>query len=276
MLLLRLSGMRDDILLVCLTILGPAFCWLPVSVQPNLEVSGWIPLAFAAVCTGLSTTLHGRGWPLFLLAATFGTFGGLCFNYAIQWPSDPIAGTLVPYSIAVNTVLAFLVSLLTGLVGRRLSVSNARHRRAILIVLLGFVAFGPAMLAMTAPLVRRRLARNDRLASERFTSLRRAVQRTAAEAADPMGICDGSLLQQNYVGPTFSREDWRRITGNYVKQDGYFFMVYCREKGGYTIDAQPIGDRGYGTRHFCADESRMLGCRVDWNGSRYQCLSCTK
>src|SRR6266849_11216471 len=111
--------MRCEIPLVLLTILGSAFCWLPVSVEPNLEVSSWIPLAFAALCTGLSTILNPRGWPLFLLGSTFGTFGGLCLSYAIWWPSDPIAGPLVSYSIAVNTIVSFLVSLFTGLVGRR-------------------------------------------------------------------------------------------------------------------------------------------------------------
>jgi hypothetical protein len=53
-------------------------------------------------------------------------------------------------------------------------------------------------------------------------------------------------------------------------------MVYCREKGGYMIDAHPISERGYGTRHFCTDESGRLGCRVEWNGSRYRCLPRTK
>jgi hypothetical protein len=91
-------------------------------------------------------------------------------------------------------------------------------------------------------------------------------------------------LQRFAVIP-FSDEDWRVIADNYVRQDGYTFihqdgysyMVYCREKaGGYTIAAFPARDQGDGTRQFCADESGRLGCRMEWNGSRFGCLPCKK
>jgi hypothetical protein len=144
------------------------------------------------------------------------------------------------------------------------------------VALLGLVAFGPVTLALTPPLVGYRIVRNDRVAAERFTSLKNAVERTAAEAGDPKRICDGSALQRHYDGPPFSDEDWRRITGNYVRQNGYVFMVYCREQGGYTIDARPSRARGDGTRQFCTDESGRLGCNMEWNRSRRECLPCIK
>src|ERR1700730_5077771 len=78
----------------------------------------------------------------------------------------------------------------------------------------------------------------------------------------------------NYSGPHFGDEDWQRITGNYVSQDGYFFMVYCREKAGDTIDADPVRDGVDGSRRFCMDESGRLGCAMEWNGSRHNCLPC--
>ena len=102
------------------------------------------------------------------------------------------------------------------------------------------------------------------------------MERTAAEVKDPNHLCDGAELEHHYSGPPFSDEDWRRITGNYVKQDGYFFMVYCREKGGYTIDAGPARERGDGTRRFCTDESGKVGCRMEWDHSRHQCLPCQR
>ncbi len=265
--------MCSNALLVLLTALGSALCWWPVSAKPSLDLPSWIPLACAAISTGLSTSLNHSRWPLFLLASGLGTFAGLCLSYWIWWPSDPIAGPWVPYSVAANTVAAVLVSLAAGLAARRLSMSNRTWRPAVWVALFGCVAFGPVALALTSPLVEQRIARNDRIAAERFTSLKNAVERTA-EAGGSGRLCDGRALELHYSGPPFSDEDWRRITGNYVKQDGYFFMVYCREKGGYTIDAGPARGPEDGTRRFCSDESGKVGCRMEWDRSRYKCLPC--
>jgi hypothetical protein len=268
--------MRSDAFLVFLAVMGSALCWWPVSMEPNLDLPLWVPLACAALCIGLSTTLSRRRWSLFVLASAIGAFGGLCLSYAIWWPSDPIAGPLVPYSVAAGTIAVLLLSLVAGLAGRKLSPLTEAYRSTIWVALLGLVAFGPVTFALTPPLVGYRIARNDRVAAERFASLKNAVERTAAEAGDPKRICGGSALQRHYAGPPFSDEDWRRITGNYVKQDGYFFMVYCRENGGYTVDAGPVRDRGDGTRRFCTDESGRLGCGMEWNRSRNKCLPCMK
>jgi len=97
-----------------------------------------------------------------------------------------------------------------------------------------------------------------------------------AEAGDPGRICEGRALKRHYSGPPFTEEDWRRIAGNAVKQDGYYFMVYCHEQGGYTIHAIPWGGKGDGTRQFCADESGKVGCGMTWNRSRNACIPCTK
>lgn len=268
--------MRSDAFLVFLIVMVSALSWWPVFMKPNLDLPSWVPLVCAALCTGLSTSLNPRRWPLFLLASAIGTFGGLCLSSAIWWPSDPIAGPWVPFGVAAATIAAVLVSLVAGLAGRKLPISNETYRRAAWVALLGLVAFGPVTLALTPPLVGYRIVRNDRVAAERFTSLKNAVERTAAEAGEPKRICDGSALQRHYAGPPFSNEDWQRITGNYVKQDGYLFMVYCREKGGYAIDARPARERGDGTHQFCTDESGRLGCGMEWNRSRYACLPCMK
>ena len=268
--------MLTDNLLVLLTALGSALCWLPMAVEPSLDLPGWIPLVCAALCTGLSTTLNRSRWLLFSFASTLGTFGGLCLSYTIWWPSDPIAGSWVAISVVASTLAILLVSLITGLAARKVFTFNQRTRHIAWAVLSGCVAFGPVALAVTPPLVGYRIAHNDRMAAERFASLKNAVERTAAEAKDPSPLCGGAGLEQHYAGPPFSSEDWRRITGNYVKQNGYFFMVYCREKDGYAIDAHPGRQRGDGTRRFCTDESGKVGCRLEWDRSRNACLPCEK
>lgn len=247
-----------------------------MGVEPSLDLPDWIPIACAAFCPGLSTILNGSNWLLFVICSGLGTFGGLCLSYTIWWPSDPIAGPWVPYSIALNTVIALVAALTAGLTARKVFVSSKTWRYAAWAVLSGCAAFGPVMLGITPRLVARRIAYNDRVAAERFASLKKAVERTAIEANDPSCICQGTELENHYSGPPFSAEDWRRVTGNYVKRDGYFFMVYCREKGGYTIDAGPARERGDGTRRFCTDESGRVGCRMEWDRSRHQCLPCEK
>src|SRR5438552_3212433 len=164
--------MRIDAILVFLVVMGSALCWLPGSREPSLDFPSWMPLLCAALCTGLSTTLNRRRWPLFLFASGIGTVGGLCLSYAFWWPSDPIAGPLVPYSVAMNTIAAVFVSFLASLAGRKISISLETYRTAAWIALSGVVAFGPVALALTPPLVGRRIVSNDRVAAERFASLK--------------------------------------------------------------------------------------------------------
>ncbi len=264
------------VVLAVLIAMCSGLCWLPLSIEPSLDLPSWIPLLSVALCTGIAILLNNERWLLFLFTSGIGALGGLCLGYAIWWPRDPIAGPLVPYSIAVNTIIALIVSLMAGFVARKISISTYTNRTASWIALVGVVAFGPVLLLLTPPLVARRMTRDDRLATERFESLKSAVERTVTEGGDQKRICDGSALRQHYAGPPFSHDDWRRITSNYVKQDGYVFMIYCREKNGYTIAVRPDRDRGDGTRQLCTDESRRLGCPVEWDRSRYACLPCIK
>ena len=170
--------------------------------------------------------------------------------------------------ISIGTVAVAFVSLLSGLVARRMSISRQSHGRLAWLALMFCVACGPVAFALTLPLVAHRVAQNDRLAGQRFRSLKAAVEHSLTQDRGPARICDGQFLMQHYSGPSFSNEDWERITGNYVKQDGYMFMVYCREKGGYTINALPARGKADGTRRFCIDESGRIGCGMEWNRSR--------
>lgn len=268
--------MRNNIILALLTAMASSLCWLPLVREPSLDFEAWVPLLIGALGVGLSTVLNPNQWLLFVVASTIGTFGGLGVSLALWPPSDPLAGAYIPFAIGGATVMTLATAFVVGLVGRRAKVLPERNRAGIWAALGGIVAFGPVAFLLTPSLVARRIAQNDQAAASRFASLKKAVEQTRAEADDPRHICDGAALRKHYTGPSFTYNDWQRITGNYVKQDGYFFMVYCREKDGYTIAVQPARIRGDGTRHLCADESGKLGCRVDWIGSRNMCLPCLK
>jgi hypothetical protein len=267
--------MRENNILLVVTMAGSALLWWPVTIEPNLNLPLWLPLAFIALVTGLVATLSGGRWLRFVVASAVGTFVGLCCGYAIWPPADPIAGSYVPYTVAVATLAAVLVSLVAGLVGRKVLVSNENRRRTVWLALLCCVGCGLVGLALTPPLVAHRVAHNDRLAAERFESLKNAIERTLTEAGDPGRICDGRAVKRHYSGPPFSEKNWHYIVGNYVEEDGYSFGVYCHEKGGYTIHAIPWEGKGEGTRQFCSDESGKIGCSMEWNRSRNACIPCS-
>ena len=214
----------------------------------------------------------------FVIAAIAGAFVGMCTALRLFPSSDGIANSYAPIFIGIATLAVAFVTLLAGLVGRRMAVSIKNHERLAWIGLMCCVACGPVALALTPPWVAHRIVHNERLAAQRFTSLKAAVERTFTQDAGPARICDGRILMRHYSGPPFSDEDWQRITGNYVKQHGYVFMVYCSEKGGYgyTIDAWPARGKADGTRRFCTDESGRIGCAMEWNRSRKACIPCSK
>lgn len=99
------------------------------------------------------------------------------------------------------------MSLVAGLIARNVYTSSEMWRRAAWGALLGCVAFGPVTLAVTRPLVGRRMAYNDRMAAERYASLKKAVEQTAAEAGAPGRPCDGTEVENPYSGPSFSDQD---------------------------------------------------------------------
>jgi hypothetical protein len=169
------------------------------------------------------------------------------------------------------------LSIITALVGHRLSLKAPDHRRAAWIVFGCCVAFGPVTALFARPLVAWRIEHNEKNAAERFDALNNAAQRVKAKTGDPGRVCNGLALKQNYSGPPFSENDWRYIAGNYVKDDGYLFGIWCdqNEQGGYTIDAQPDWP-GDGVQQFCADESGTIGCGMEWGAKRAVCKPCPK
>jgi hypothetical protein len=82
--------MRENTILLVAAVAGSALLWWPVTIEPNLNLPLWLPLAFIALVTGLVAALSGGRWLRFVFASAVGTFVGLCCGYAI-WPSaDPI------------------------------------------------------------------------------------------------------------------------------------------------------------------------------------------
>lgn len=269
--------MRSDRLLVCLTLVGSAVCWWPALIQPKLASIWWVPFAVPALCAGLSSVLSHRRWRLFLIASIIGTILGSVWGDALWTPKYEVGllGPFIFFGIAVAAIGAAVISFIACLAGRKVSIPAGRPRLAVWFAVSALVAYGVIAVPLTLTLAAHRVARNDELAAERFSSLRSAAKQTAAESGDPQSICDGSSLRRHYVGPPFSDENWRHITDPFVNQDGYSYMVYCGEKGGgYTIIAFPAA--GQGTRHLCAEESGRLGCQMEWNGSRHACLPCKK
>jgi hypothetical protein len=252
--------LNRDTLLIVLTAAGSALCWWPAAIEPSIDFPRWILLVLIALITGLATILSNGRWMRFVVASTVSAFAGLWTAFVLFPPSDGIAGSFAPLLLAAATMAALLVSLIAGLVGRNLSASTKTLGRSAWLAFALCVAFGPIALVLTPPLVRHRVAANDRMAAERFESLKRAVDGTLAEGGSPERICDGQSLKQHYSGPAFSDQDWNRITGNYVKQDGYVFMMDCPSKGGFKIDAWPARAKADGTRRFCTGQSGNLGC----------------
>lgn len=248
-----------------LMVLASALWWWPLIIEPNLDLPWWCPLALVALSTGLEAVLSVERWRHFVIASAIGAFAGVWSGYAI-WPLDTAHDYLqsVQATVVLDTVVAAVVSLVMAQATRKLSLSNQNGRRAVLLALACCVAFGPIALALTPSLVANRVKRNNLLAAERFASLKSAVERTLAETGDPQRICDGLALKRHYSGPPFSQEDWDRITGNYVKQDGYFFMIYCHEKAGYTIAQARLVEKPMA----CADSAPMNHAQflAGWGG----------
>lgn len=297
--------MRENTSLLVLTATGSALCWWPAIIDPSINFSRWLLLVPIAMITVLSTTLDNAGWLRLVAASSLGTFAGLCSGFVI-WPEvDEIAAPFDGIAVVAATFVVVLVSLAVGLAGRKLAVSNRTARRTVWAALVCCVAIGPVTLALTPALVAHRMARNDRLAAQRFQSLRTALEKTSMgvddseqtsststaqpvlinrelrvrKVAEERHMCDGAALRRDYSGPPFSEEDWRQLdysTGEHAKQDGYVFIVHCYEKRGYAIGAFPARPKGEGTRRFCTNESGQDGCDLRWNGSRYFCAPCVE
>lgn len=263
--------MRKDTLLLMVIAIGSGLCWWPAMIEPGIGFSAWIPLVVVALLIVLATALSEEGWLRQVVAAVVGTFIALCAGFIVLPFTDSIGHSYMPFAIALVTLAAIPVALVAALAGQKLRVLNENHRRAIWLGIAVCVAFGPVALALTPGIVASRTARNDRLAAERVRALKSAVQVTMAEAGGTERICDGQALKRHYSGPPFSDSDWGFITRTgygdpiqvHVEEDGYVFVVYCHEKGGYRIDAIPVRGKADGTLKFCADESGKAGCVVE-------------
>ena len=261
-----------------LTAAGSALCWLPIAMEPSLDLWWWTPLVVVALLAAISTGLARRHWMVFWAASVIGTFAGLLLGLAI-WPSgDANAQSDSVQVLVMGTAICIAVSFAACQVGRRVSNKSGAFLIASWAVLGCCVAIGPITMLLTPPLVAQRVARNARLAAERFVALKNALERVHAESGGTDRTCDGLAIKQNYSGPPFSESDWDYIGGNYVKQDGYVFGIWCHqtEQGGYALDVWPERQKADGTRKFCSDESGMVGCALGWDRTRNVCTPCGK
>lgn len=270
--------MRRDVLLTVLTFIGAALCWCPICREPGPDMPFWLPIAIVVLLTGLSAAISVHRWFPFFIASITGTLTGMCIGTLMPpTPTDDvIARGYIGCFIIIAASISGVLSLVAALVGRKLHLTAEKHRRAAWIAFGCCVAFGPLAALLSPPLVAWRIGRNERLATERFVSLNNAALRTKAIAAER--CFDGQVLKKNYSGPPFSESDWLYIVGNYVKQDGYVFGIWCQqtERGGYTIDAYPVRPKVDGTRRFCTDESGKTGCGMEWSRTRNVCTPCSK
>lgn len=258
--------------LVTASFLISTLCRLPYFVEPGAGLPERIPDVCLVLSAGLCTILNGRRWRPFVLSSAAGTFAGFWIGLAMGWPKDPEAAAWFFVILGIETAFAALVSLVGGFMASFLPAVPSNVRKALWLALVAMAAFGPVGLALTPRLTAKRLANNERWAVERVVSLQRAAQRVAvANLLQPSKMCDGEVLRRNYTGRAFSEKDWQRIVGNYVKQDGYAFGIYCpRPNGGYSIHALPANSSD-GTREICTDETGRLGGGVDYRQD-YKCL----
>lgn len=255
--------MRKNALLFLLTLGGAALAWLPMKRNPGLDLPLWTPLVLIAVWAGLPTVLSGGRWRLVSVAATVGSSLGLLYSVLTSPPPEDVdAAVLDCFIMGIGTLIFAMIAVVVALIVRKIRFANPNLRRAAWTVLACCFAFGPIVFAISPQWVQWRIARNDRLASQRFEALKAAVERTRAEVGGE--FCDGAALKRHYSGPPFADKNWSYIAGNYVTQDGYVYGIWCRARHDeYTIDVHPAGSE-YGARQFCANQFGEIPCNEGW------------
>jgi hypothetical protein len=184
--------MNRGTLLIVLTAAGSAFCVWPAATEPSIDFPRWILLVLIALITGLATILSNARWLHFAVASTVGVLAGLWTGLVLFPPSDAISASYYPLFSVAAAMAVFVVSLRAALLCRNLSASRKTLRRSVWLVFASCVAFGPIALALTPPVVGHRVATNDRMAAERFESLKSAVEGTVAEG----GILRASAMDR--------------------------------------------------------------------------------
>lgn len=270
--------MRRDTLLILVVATASVTSWWPLIIEPTLDVPWWVSLIVVGLSVGLATILSGRRWLHFAAIAAASTMVGVLAGYLI-WPQeDGIAQSYSEIGAILATIAVSLTSLVAGLLAFLIPLSNEKLHRAVWPALLCVAAFGPLALAVRPSIVANRVARNERLASQRVSSLKDAVDRVETEAGNPGRACDGNALKEHYSGPPFTEQDWRYVAGNFVTEDGYAIgiTIDCSQPGHYLISATPKRGKSDGTRKFCADASDMERCAPEWDPQRKRnaCVPC--
>jgi hypothetical protein len=254
-----LAGKRD-IQLATVVAIATMVNWLPLIIEPTLDISPWVTLTAVLVCPGLATILSGGKFLPFPPVASVATFVGLLGGCLI-WPQeDGIAQSYMGIAAVVAAVVVCVVSLGIGLLSGLIRVSNVWGRCLVWFAFLCVVASGPIELAIRPPIVAHRLARNEQLARQRVSSLKNAFDQV--EAKHPGSGCDVSALKQYYSGPSFTEQDWGNIIGNAITEDGYAVSIEidCSQPRFYEVFATPKRGKSDGSRFFCADATGMRDC----------------
>ena len=248
--------MTRDKLLIAVNAVGSAWCWWPLLREPGLEFSPWIPVVVVSLICAISTALADHRWLRSVATSTGCSFLGMLAGLTIFPSDDGIRNAYAATPIMIGTAAVLVTSLLSAQIGRAVAATGWNRQGAMWMALLGCAAFGPVMLAVTPPLVARRVGRNDQLAAERLAAMKMALATPQAGPGLQRQTCDPHALSHRYSGPTFSESDWLRVLGdNAVKEDGYIFSVKCLADGAYKISASPDRIKGDGTRSFCYDAS---------------------
>jgi hypothetical protein len=166
--------MTRDKVLIALNAVASAWSWWPLIREPFLEFSPWIPVGVVTLICALSTALaHGR-WLPSVVASTGGSFLGMWGGLVIFPSYDPIRNAYALIPTMIGTAAVSVASLFAAQIGRAISSTRWNRRAVLWATLLGCAAFGPVMMAVTPPLVARRMARNDRLAAERLAGMKKS------------------------------------------------------------------------------------------------------